>query len=115
MRQEQKKLGLLEELKETGGPFTSAEQVEMFLESPLDEKDKKKRMKMEITYARDSTTLLPKVDPLFRIRKILPSGSQRDKTSSEFGECLMVLLGRRGDRQEFDYSRFKRSLENLEI
>ena len=40
LQQEQKKLGLLEE---KGGPFTSAEQVETFPESPLDEKDKKKK------------------------------------------------------------------------
>ena len=72
-------------------------------------------MKIKIQYAQNSTTLLPKVDPLFRIRNTLLSGRQIDKTSSEFGECLMVLLGRRGDRQEFDYSRFQRSLENLEI
>ena len=113
--QEQKKLGLLEELKEAGGPFTSAEQVEAYLVMTLEEKKKKKRMKMEIQYARDSTTLLPKVDPLFRIRKILPSGQQRDKTAIEFGDSLKVLLGKKGDRQGLDYAKFKESLDNLSI
>lgn len=113
--QEQKKLGLLEELKEAGGPFTSAEQVEDYLVTTLEEKVKKKRMKMEIQYARDSTTLLPKVDPLFRIRKTLPSGKQRDKTAMEFGDSLKVLLGKKGDRQGLDYAKFQESLDNLSI
>jgi hypothetical protein len=113
--QEQKKLGLLEELKEAGGPFTSAEEVEAYLLTTLPEKEKKKRMKAEIQYARDSTTLLPKVDPLFRIRKTLPSGRQRDKTAEEFGDCLKVLLGKKGDRQGLDYAKFQASLENLSI
>ena len=72
-------------------------------------------MKMEIQYARDTSTLLPKVDPLFRIRKTLPSGKQRDKTSTEFGEALKVLLGKKGDRVGLDYSKFMESLEKLVI
>ena len=111
--QERKKLGLLEDLKEVGGPFTSAEQVDNYLSvATLEEKEKKKRMKMEIQFSRESTTLLPKVDPLFRIRKTLPSGKQRDKTSSEFGDSLKVLLGKKCDRRGFDYGKFKQSLEN---
>ena len=92
--QERQKLCTLEELKESGGPFTSAEQVDAFLLIPgLEERMKKKRMKMEIQYARDSTPLLPKVDPMFRIGKTLPNEKQREKTSIEFGDSLMVLLG----------------------
>lgn len=45
----------------------------------------------------------------------MPSGKQRDKTATEFGVCLMVLLGKRGDRQMLDYGRFQESLENLAI
>ena len=86
---ERKRLGLLEDLKEVGGPFTSAEQVESFLTSSADEKKTKKRLKQEVQYARDTTTLLPMANPLFRIRKTLPSGNQRDKTATEFVECLM--------------------------
>ena len=40
--------------------------------SDLDEnnkKEKQKMMKLEISYARDMSTLLPKVDPLLKIRK----------------------------------------------
>lgn len=42
--QERKKLGLLEDLKQVGGPFTSAEQVENFLATSNDEKEKRKRL-----------------------------------------------------------------------
>ena len=112
--QERKKLSMLEELKEGGGPFTSAEEVGAFLDDTTrDEKKKKKRMKLEIQYARDTSTLLPKVDPLFRIRKTMANGKQRDKTSTEFGGAMKVLLGKKEDRKGLEYSKFKESLENL--
>ena len=106
--QERKRIGSLQKLKEQGGPFTSAEEVDTYL-SDLDEtnkKEKQKRMKLEISYARDTTTLLPKVDPLFKIRKVDLKGKQRDKTAIEFGEALAVLLGRKADRRAMDYSTF---------
>ena len=52
--QERKRIGSLQKLKEQGGPFTSAEEVDTYL-SDLDEtnkKEKQKRMKLEISYAR---------------------------------------------------------------
>ena len=61
--QERKRIVSLQKLKEQGGPFTSAEEVDTNL-SDLDEtnkKEKQKRMKLEISYARDTSTLLPKV------------------------------------------------------
>ena len=36
-------------------------------------KDKKIRMKMKLQFARDSSTTLPKADPLFRVMVTLPS------------------------------------------
>ena len=84
MLQERKKLGLVEELKDSGGPFTSSEQVDSLQTmANLDERKRKTRMKLEIQYARDTSTLLPKVDPIFWIRKNLANGKQRDKTSAE--------------------------------
>ena len=59
-------------------------------------KEMQKRMKLEVQYARDTSTLLPKADPLFRIRKMDFKGKQRDKNALEFGESLVVFLGRRG-------------------
>ena len=104
--QERKRIVSLQKLKEQGGPFTSAEEVDAYL-SDLDEnnkKEKQRRMKLEISYVRDTSTLSPKVDPLFKIRKVDLKGKQRDKTATEFGEALAVLLGRKADRRAMDYS-----------
>ena len=104
--QERKRIVSLQKLQEQGGPFTSAEEVDAYL-SDLDEnnkKEKQRRMKLEISYVRDTSTLSPKVDPLFKIRKVDLKGKQRDKTATEFGEALAVLLGRKADRRAMDYS-----------
>ena len=79
----------------------------------LNMKEKQKRMKMELMYARDTSTLLPKADPLFRIRKIDMKGKQRDKTAEEYGEALAILLGRKADRKAMDYSTFKECLRKM--
>ena len=110
--QERKRFASLQKLKEEGGPFTSAEEVDSYL-ADLDDinvKEKQRRMKLEITYARDTSTLLPRADPLFRIRKVDLKGKQRDKTAKEFAEALVVLLGRKSDRKAMDYSTFKECL-----
>ena len=70
-------------------------------------------MKLEISYAGDTSTLLPKVDPLFKIRKVDLKGKQRDKTATEFEEALAVLLGRKADRKAMDYSTFKDCLTKM--
>ena len=96
-------------------PFTSAEEVDAYL-ADLDDanmKEKQKRMKLEISYARDTSTLLPKVDPLFKIRKVDVKGKQRDKTAVEFGEALTILLGRKADRRAMDYSTFRDCLSKM--
>ena len=65
---ERKRLNLLEELKVNSGPFTNSDEVDNFLnDSMINDKDKQKRMKKEIQFARDSSTTLPKVSPLFKI------------------------------------------------
>ena len=52
-------------------------------------------MKKEVKFARDSSTTLPRVDPLFKIQVTMKNKKHRDKTAIEFGEALMVYLGRR--------------------
>ena len=113
--QERKRNAILQKLKEQGGPFTSAEEVDDYLADldDLNMKEKQKRMKLEITYARDTSTLLPKADPLFKIRKVDMKGKQRDKTAVEFGEALAILLGRKADRKAMDYSTFKECLRKM--
>ncbi|XP_057709633.1 uncharacterized protein LOC130927686 [Corythoichthys intestinalis] len=115
LQHERKKLESLEKLKESGGHFTSAEEVDTFLADMTanNMKEKQERMKTEMQYARDTSTLLPKTDPLFKIRKTDINGKQRDKTAQEFGEALKVFLGRKGDRKVMDYNTFKECLSKL--
>lgn len=112
-RVERKRLDMLDMLKERGGPFTDADEVDQYLDNTKDGKEKQKRMKMELQFARDSSTLLPKVDPLFKIQVTLPTGKRRDKNAQEFGEALKSFLGRRADRSTLDYDKFADSLERL--
>ena len=90
-RQERKRLDMLNSLKSLTGPFTDAVEVEEYLAEPtLSEKVKQQRLKLEVQFARESTTLLPKVDPLFRIQLTLPNGKRRMKTAVEdevIGQC----------------------------
>ena len=73
----------------------------------------KVRMKIELQFARDSSTTLPKTDPLFRVMINLPNKKKRDKTAEEFGEAMMAFLGKQSDQIYMDYTVFQRSLEKL--
>ena len=111
MVQECKRLDLLCNLKEEGGPFTCAEEVDIFLSSQVNE-NMKKRMKLEIKYARDSSKRLPKNDPLFRIQISLPNKKRRDKDSGEFAIALKAILGKRSDSQStVTMQHFRNSLD----
>ena len=117
MVQERKKLGSLEKLKEMGGPFTSADEVDAYLADlgKNNMKEKQRRMKLEVQYARDTSTLLPKADPLFKIMKMDVKGNQRDKNALEFGEALVVFLRRRGDRKSMEYTTFQECLGRMVV
>ena len=70
-------------------------------------------MKLEIQFARESTTLLPKVDPIFHIMVTLSSEKRRTKTVQEFADALMSYHGRRSDRKQLEYDKFQQSLDKL--
>ena len=114
LKMERKRLDKLDKLKKLGGPFTEAEEVEKFVIDPkIPEKTKKDQMKMELQFARDSSTTLPKVDPLFRVMVTQPNKKKRDKTAAEFGEALMAFLGKQSDQIYMDYTVFQSSLDKL--
>ena len=96
-----------------GGPFTDAGEVKLYLCQDIAQSGRKKRMKLELQFARDSSTLLPKIDQLFRVQVTLPTGKRRDKTPEEFGEAVQCFLGKKGDRDKLEYSKFHDSLEKL--
>ena len=84
----------LEYLKKDGGPFTSCQEIDEYLNnSSISEKTKKKRLKIEVQYARDSSLTLPRSNLIFRIRKKShKEGKMQELTSEEFGENLNILL-----------------------
>ena len=114
--QERKRLVMLEELKSCSGPFTSSEEVENYLaDGTLTDKDKQQRMKKELRFARESSTTLPKVDPIFRVQVSLAGNKRRDKSSAEFGSSLMAYLGKKADRNLSEYLTFKKSLRDIVV
>jgi hypothetical protein len=71
-------------------------------------------MKLEIQFARDTSTLLPKTDPHFKIQTTNPkTGKKKPKTQSEFGDALKSLLGKRSNRSRVEYASFKETLERM--
>ena len=124
---EEKRLQMLEKLKCFGGPFTMSEQVEQFLNAAekkqelevnpkLKEKIRKEtalRMKTELQFARESSTTLPKSDPIFKIMVVVPNQKRRDKTAEEFGVSLKALYGKRAGKIALSLDKFKQSLENI--
>ena len=111
-QQERKRLDMLEELKLVGGPFTNADEVQAFLDDDSVKNDtRKKRLKLEIQFARDSSTTLPKSDQIFRIMVVLPNKKRRDKNAAEYAESLIAYLGRRSDKKAIEYELFSTSLQ----
>ena len=116
MVKERKRLNLLEDLKACGGPFTNSDEVQLYLsDTEVTNKEKQKRLKREVQFARDSSTTLPKVSPIFKIQVTGSDKKRRDKDAYEFGEALKVYLGKREDRLELDYSAFKESLRQVAL
>ena len=96
------------------GPFTDSEEVIRYLaRTDITGDEKRKRLKSEIRFARDSSTTLPKVDPLFRVQVTLPNKKRRDKTAEEFGEALVAYLGKKSDVINLEYETFKSSLAKM--
>ena len=80
----------------------------------MSDKNKQKRMKKEMRFARESSTTLPSTDSLFKMQVTLPAGKRRDKNAKEFGEALMVFLGKKADSSTtLDYNTFKSSLRKF--
>ena len=112
-QKEEKRLNILEELKEVGGPFTNSEEVETLLNGPLSENEKKKRLKKELQYARDSSITLPKTDQIFKIQITLPSKKRRDKNAKEMSESLITYLGNFGRRRSLQFETFQSALDKI--
>ena len=111
---DQRKLNFLENLELDGGPFTSAEQVINDMDTTAKgRKLGKKRFCDEITYARDTSTSLPRSHFLFRIMSKEPVTKKICvKTPEEFEDSLKTLLGNASERATVTLDDFRRVLQN---
>ena len=88
---DQRKFAILSRLKQDGGPFSNAEEVKTFMKDHKEDKAQaQKRMRDEITYARDTSTSLPRQHHLFKDHV---TKKRRVKNVDEFAESLKILLG----------------------
>ena len=95
LKLEKNKITILAKLKEDGGPFTSAEEVDTYMDNLNDKRAGQSRMRDELTFARDSSRSIPRTSPFFRIMiKDIGTGKRRLKTATEFAEALKILLGK---------------------
>jgi hypothetical protein len=87
----------LEELKICGGPFTSCSEIDNYLaRNDLTDQTIKRRMKMEVQYARDTSRSIPRSNPVFKIRATVKKGQKSHELSSlEFGENLKSLIAKK--------------------
>ena len=93
--------------------LTNADEVEIFLnDTKVSNELKAKRLKLEMMFAHDSSTTLPKSDRIFPIQISLPKKERRDKSPVEFADSLMAYLGRKTNKKAFDYHLFSMRLEN---
>ena len=111
---DQPKLNILENIKLDGGPFTSADQVINDMDTTAKgRKLGQKKLRDEITYARDTSTSLPRSHFLFRIMSKDPVTKKRCvKTPEEFADSLKTLLGNASERATVILDDFCRVLQN---
>lgn len=70
---------LLDILKLKGCPSTdTGEDEKVIVDKSLNNIAKLQRMKLEVQFARECTTLLPKADSIFKIQVTLPTGKKDD-------------------------------------
>ena len=72
-------------------------------------------MKKELHFARESSTTLPSLDPLFWIQVTLPNNRRRDKSAKEFGDSLMAFLGKKAESAAMEYNLFRSSLRKFNL
>ena len=105
---EKRKLANLDRIRVQGGSFSSAEEINNYLLTADDNlKTKTNRMRDEVTYARDTSSVLPKNSPVFRI--ITTEGGKRKlPTQEQFAQNLKLLLGKRNQRNNIKLADFQR-------
>ncbi len=91
----------------------SAEQVDNYLQKTDDsEQVKIKRMRDEVTYARDTSVSLPRVSHVFRIFATVRR-KRTMLTPEQFGSNLKIVLGKTTDRSTVTVMDFRTAMERL--
>ena len=110
---DQRKLNILDRLKQVGGPFTNAEEVYAYLcLKNADPKTKQKRLRDEITYTRDTSSSLPRSHELFKVMQVDPRTKRRRlKTAEEFAMNMKTLLGKSCNCSTVSIDDFTRALD----
>ena len=80
----------LEFLKSKGGPFTTLEEVEIFMNQIKDSKEENhnQRLYIEVRYAKNTSLRLKHSDPVFRLRR-----DNKNLSNREYSENLKTYLG----------------------
>ena len=89
---------LLSNLKADGGTFDSVEDIEKYMRTPKSEK--KKRLKMEVQYCRDTSARLLHNNKLLNIMKPKGQGKKEMLSTSEFSKNLRLYFGKVSDQQD---------------
>ena len=87
---------LMRSLKELGGPFTCEEEVDRYMESRAE--DKQKRLKMEIQFLRATSKLLSHNDTMFRIMETKDGGKRHTRSPESFAGSLRLYYGKGVDQ-----------------
>ena len=109
---EQKKLADLRLLRNAGGPFTTADEIDAYLASNDDLTAKAQRMRREVTYARDTSVSFPRNHQVFRIMNTSVT-PRRLLTPQEFGVNLKLYLGKQEDRTVVSLDEYRRAVASL--
>lgn len=100
----------LQKLIELKGPFTSAEEVQVYMaREDVSEVEKGKRLYLEVRHAKNSSISFPKVSEIFRLKK-----AYKNLSNEVYANNLMVYLKRISSCVEVDMSDFKEALKNPE-
>ena len=95
-------------LTKAGGPFTKAEQVDMFMEQVMEEKERNQRLYVEVRYARDSSVAFPKSSDIFRLKK-----NYKNMESSIYAANLKAYLNKLVCHVNMDIGDFMEAVKKI--
>ena len=78
----------LEFLKRVGGPFTTAEEVQRYVNETEESKNRNKMLYVEVGYVKNTSLRLKLTDPVFRLKR-----DNENLYTTEYAENLIKYLG----------------------